>query len=75
MTGLDHAIRFRRQVIHLHSLGVRALAEILVEIATNANCESIILELLAEYEEITSDQVERAGGDRFARIPLLLVPR
>jgi hypothetical protein len=68
--------RFRGQIAHLHTLGPRAIAEILVEIAAQADCASIILGLLAEYEErLTPDQLRAVGGDRFPRRVPLLVPR
>ena len=73
---MDAAIRFRRQVAHLHSLGARAVAEILEEIARTEDCTATILDLLAEYEQrLTPDLLHSVGGDRFPpRLPLL-VPR
>ena len=72
---IDKAIRFRRQALHLHALGPRAVAEILVEIARQADCASVILELLAEYEDrLTPDMLHMVGGDRFPRRVPLMVP-
>jgi hypothetical protein len=70
-----HALDFRRRVMHLHSLNVRALAEFLVEVANETDGTSTILRLLARYEEITPNMVRQVGGDQFPRRILMLVPR
>ena len=73
---MEDALRFRRQVIHLHSLGVRAIAEFLEAIAKEADCAALILELLTEYElRLCPDTVRLVGGDRFPRRLPMLVPK
>jgi hypothetical protein len=73
--SMADAVRFRRQIVHLHSLGVRPLAEFLVELADQTDGKSVILDLLAEYERLEPDAVRLVGGDRFPRRVPLLVPR
>jgi hypothetical protein len=75
-SALSNAISFRRQVMHLHALGPRAMAEILVEIADETGGAPVILKLLAEYEtRLDQATVRLVGGDRFPRLVPLLVPR
>ena len=75
-SSLIDNVRYQRQVLHLHRLGPRAVAEFLTEIGKQADCAPAIFDLLTEYQDrLTPELIRQAGGDRFARIPLLLVPR
>lgn len=74
MAPLDH-LRLQRGVQHLCSLGPRAVAELLAEVAERAGCGVCILDLLARYGELTPAMVGAAGGDRFPPRPLHLAER
>ncbi len=58
--------RFRRQVDHLHRLGVRPLAECLLQLAGNRDDTRIALVMLLEqYQRLDADVVAALGGDRW----------
>jgi hypothetical protein len=62
---LFNALRFRRQVIHLHELGPWAFAEFLEQLAKNADASWLILDLLAEYERRVRapDNIQHGASD------------
>jgi hypothetical protein len=60
----------------LHALGARATAELLAEVAAKIGGLPCILTTLDEYQQRLSPRLLRiAGGDRFPRRPLHVVPR
>jgi hypothetical protein len=69
-------LRLQRGAEHLHRLGARATAELLAEVADRIGGMPCIIGLLSEYERRLSPRAIRlAGGDRFPRRPLRVVPR
>jgi hypothetical protein len=52
---------------HLHSLGARALAGFLEDLATQADCLSATLALLEDYRRLTPGIVRAVGANRFPR--------
>jgi hypothetical protein len=61
---------------HLHSLGARATAELLAEVAAKIGSLPCILATLDEYQHrLTPEMLRLSGGDRFPRRPLRVVPR
>ena len=60
-------IRFFRDIEHLHSLGPRAVAEFLAEIANENGCATAISGGLAEYRRITAAMIAAAGAGRMLR--------
>ena len=59
-------LRFRRQVEHLHQLGVRAVGELLHEVAAGKNLDRA----LEAYESLTPDLLTALRGDRFPPLPI-----
>jgi hypothetical protein len=68
---LNH--QFQRGARHLNSLGARATAEFLREIADDLDCWTSIIDRLARYHAITPAMIRAAGGDRFPST-LVVVP-
>ncbi len=62
--------RFRHQVEHLHSLGPRAIAELLAEIGVERGIRTIIDRKLDRYSQLKPEALKATGGDAF-RTPLL----
>ncbi len=61
---------------HLHGLGVRPLAECLLEIAGNDDRAHItLLTALERYSKLTPAVVAAAGSDVFPPVPLHEVPQ
>jgi hypothetical protein len=78
MVHLDYLTRLRLQrgAEHLHLLGPRALAEFLVELASQIGGLPATLTLLVEYEgRLTPAMLRLTGGDRFPARRLRVVPR
>jgi hypothetical protein len=70
------AMRLQRGAEHLHRLGARATAELLVEVARRIGGMPCILDLLTEFERrITPGMLRASGGDRFPVRRLQVVPR
>lgn len=67
--------RLKRGVEHLHTLGPRAMAEMLVALAARIAGLPAILALLAEYQHLSPAMIRDAGGDVFPPPALRLVPR
>lgn len=65
--------RFRRQVEHLHSLGPRAIAELLAEICAEHSIRTVINRKLDRYSQLRPETLSAAGGDRFPAVPVRLV--
>ena len=75
MTQLDR-MRLERGAKHLHSLGPRATAELLAEVAEQIGGMPCILGRLEEYRRrLTPDLLRAVGGDRFPPRPLHEAPR
>ncbi len=62
--------RFRRQVEHLHSLGPRAIAELLAEIGAERGIRTIIDRKLDQYSRLRPEALKATGGDAFWAPPL-----
>ena len=69
-------LRLQRGAEHLQTLGARATAELLADLADRIGGMPAILGLLGEYQQRLSPQMLRAvGGDRFPARPIRVVPR
>ena len=62
-------MRFRRQVLHLHRLGPRAVGELLAEIGAERGIQTVIDQKLDTYAEIEIEALEAAGGDDWPILP------
>lgn len=71
MAPLDQ-MRFYRGAAHLHALGPRAVAELLMELAQSTGDAARILDHLARYRRLTPAVVRAAGGDRCPPRPVHL---
>ncbi len=60
----------QRRIEHLHSLGPRAVGELLYEVAEGEDLDRA----LGAYERITPDLLKALGGDRFPSAPLHEIP-
>lgn len=67
-------VRLQRSIEHLHRLGARAVAELVLALADRTGALDEALNLLAEYQRLTPAQVRVAGGHRFPPRPLRLAP-
>ena len=63
-------LRFHRQVERLHSLGPRAIGELLAEIGEQRSCRTYIEMRLRAYAAIPPETLRELDGDRFPRPPL-----
>ncbi len=54
-------------VQHLHGLGPRATAELLLEIVTPVNEVDFLLGKLEQYRGVSAEVLRALGGDRFPR--------
>ncbi|NUB05632.1 hypothetical protein FW320_05495 [Azospirillum sp. Vi22] len=66
-------LRLQRLVTHLHSLGPRAMTELLTEFATAHGAEADLLDRLERYARLDPGMSGAFGGDRFPPRPLALV--
>ncbi len=64
-------LKRQRQIEHVHSLGVRAVGELLFEVAEGENLDRA----LDAYERLTPDLLAALGGDRFPPAPIYVVQR
>ena len=64
---------FERQVEHLHRLGPRPTAELLIEIARCTGQSSFIAHRLEEYARLDRDILRALGADRFPPMPLTVI--
>ncbi len=62
--------RFRHQVEHLHSLGPRAIAELLAEIGAERSIRTVIDRKLDRYSQLKPESLKATGGDAFWAPPL-----
>jgi len=67
-------LRLRRGAEHLHCLGPRAFAEMLVEFGEKTGTAARIITTLEDYGRLTPEMLRAAGGDRFPR-PLRVVAK
>ncbi len=65
--------RWEHLVERVHALGVRPLAELLVEIATATGQSSFIAHRLEEYARLDPEIVRALGADSFPPMPLQVV--
>ena len=70
-TPPDTTARRQRQIEHVHGLGLRAIDELLREVAEGEDLD-IALEA---YQRLTPDLLKATGGDRFPALPLHGVKR
>ncbi len=64
---------FERQVEHLHRLGPRAVAELLIEIAHCTGQSGVIADRLQAYARLDPAVLRAVGGDKFPPIPLMAI--
>jgi hypothetical protein len=74
MTPLDQLL-LQSGAEHLHRCGPRAIAELLADVANRIGGGPAIIAALNDYQHITPEMLRAAGGDRFPRRPLRVVPR
>ncbi len=67
-------MKFRRQVVHVHRLGPRVLAEFLAEIAEERNIRVVVERKLDRFAELDPAALDATGGDQFWPAPLREVP-
>ena len=60
-------LRFHRQVKRLHSLGPRAVGELLAEIGEQRQCRTFIDQRLKAYAALDPEILRELGGDQFPR--------
>jgi len=65
--------RFERAVEHLHRLGPRPVAELLIEIARRTGQSSFIADRLQAYARLDPEAVRFVGGDKFPPMPMQVV--
>ncbi len=77
-TGKDGEVitgpRFEYMVEHLHRLGPRPIAELLIEIARCTGQPALIADRLQAYAALDPELVRYIGGDDFPPMPLQLMP-
>lgn len=73
---MDHLerLRFQRLVEHLHSLGARAVAELLLDLAQRTGSIAFLLDRLAAHHWLSPELVRAVGGDVMPRGMPRLVP-
>lgn len=59
---------------HLHALGARAVAELLIALTARVGGGAALVDLLAEYRRITPAMARAAGADRRPRCIPRIVP-
>jgi len=75
VSGTIDAVRLRRGAEHVHSLGPRALAELLAELARDQCDLAATLDRLdAWHVGLSPELLHAVGGDSFPRQPILAVP-
>lgn len=66
--------RLQRAALHLHGLGPRALAELLLKVAERTGNPGAVLATVAEYEPLTPAKLALSGGDRMPPAPIRELP-
>ena len=67
-------LRFRRNVEQVHSLGARAVGELLAELGSERGIQTIIDQKVRRFAAIDPQHLTALDGDRFMAPPLALVP-
>ena len=65
--------RFEYMVEHLHRLGPRSIAELLIEIARSTGQPALIADRLQAYAGLDPETIRAVGADKFPPIPLEVV--
>ena len=65
--------RLERQVVRVHALGPRVLAELLIEIASHTGQSIFIADRLQAYARLDPELVRAVGGDSFPPMPLTVI--
>ena len=65
--------RFERQVVCVHDLGPRPLAELLIEIANLTDRPDIVADRVEAFAALDLAFLRSIGGDRFPPMPLGVV--
>jgi len=73
MTAVER-LRLERGVRHLHSLGARAVFEMLNEMAKQGGDIACVLRLLTQFEQLTPEMMRAAGGHVMPCHELRVVP-
>ena len=68
-------LRRHRQVEHLHTLGLRAMDELLKEVGEQRGCQTFIDMRLKAYAKLDPEIVKVLGAGEFPRPPLYEVKR
>jgi hypothetical protein len=68
-------LRLQQNVAAIHQLGLRALYELLIELAAVTGQRATVESVVARYAGIDQAHLYVTRGDRFAPRPLLLVRR
>ena len=63
-------LKFRRQVIHLHRQGPRAIGEFLAGLGAELGVQSPIERKLDTFAELEPEALEAAGGNSFSPTPI-----
>lgn len=67
--------RLERLAQHLHSLGPRAVHELLAELAVAHSAEDDLFDRLERFRRLSPDTTAAFGGDRFPPRQPVAVPR
>ncbi len=70
----EERLRVEAGAQHLHALGARAVAELLIALTVRVGGRAALEELLVEYCRITPAMAHAAGADRRPRCILRIVP-
>ncbi len=65
--------RWERQIERVHSLGPRAVAELLAEIAAATGQHVRVVDLVEEYARLDPELIRAVGADNFPPMPLGVV--
>ncbi len=68
-------LSYRRAIERLHSLGPRAVGELVSDLAEAEDCNTAVLDLLYRYGRLTPQMVQKAGGDAMPPNPVHSVVR
>lgn len=72
-SGLRRDFVFERNVVQLHRLGPRIIAELLRDVGARTMHMTTIESKVANFADLDPSVVRALGGDRFARPPLMVV--
>ena len=71
--GLRRDFAFERDVVRLHRLGPRAIAELLRDVGARTMRMTTIESKVADFADLEPSVVQALGGDQFARPPLTII--